>query len=157
MAWLAAPHLCRAADQGPLPAEALGTREHREPDRHPGGLSPRRLDPARRSQAAQRLRRMVAAVSRLTAALTLAAALAGGALAQPAPEEAAPTAGPGDEPAYQPDQSEPPVMVTAGIEAVRGSGALLRGLDKVTGRTTDIALDLDEARRFGRLQVRLGD
>lgn len=100
---------------------------------------------------------MVAAVSRLTAALTLAAALAGGALAQPAPEEAAPTAGPGDEPAYQPDQSEPPVMVTAGIEAVRGSGALLRGLDKVTGRTTDIALDLGEARRFGRLEVRLGE
>ena len=82
-------------------------------------------------------------------ALTLAAALAAPAQAQdPAPA---------DEPAYEPDQSQPPVIVTEGIEAARGAGAVLRGLDKVTGRTTDIVLGLGESARFGRLEVRLGE
>lgn len=90
---------------------------------------------------------MVAAIRLAAAALLLA--LAGPAAAQ--------TEAPTDEPAYEPDQSEPPVIVTEGIEAVRGTGAVLRGLDKVTGRTIDIPLALGEASRFGRLEVRLGE
>ena len=91
----------------------------------------------------------MAALIRRILALTLAAALAAPALAQdPAPS---------DEPAYEPDQSQPPVIVTKGIEAARGTGAVLRGLDKVTGRTTDIVLGLGQSARFGRLEVRLGE
>ena len=90
---------------------------------------------------------MVAAIRPAAAALGLL--LAGAALAQ--------TGAPAEEPAYEPDQSEPPVIVTEGIEAVRGTGALLRGLDKVTGRSTDIPLGIGEASRFGRLEVRLGE
>lgn len=37
------------------------------------------------------------------------------------------------------------------------AGALLRGLDKVSGRTTDIPLKVGEEARLGRLQVRLGE
>lgn len=40
---------------------------------------------------------------------------------------------------------------------VRAEGALLRGLDKVSGRTTDIPLRVGEATQYGRLQVRLGE
>lgn len=42
-------------------------------------------------------------------------------------------------------------------EVARGSGAVLRGLDKVSGRTTDLNLNVGEAVRFGRLEVRLGE
>lgn len=87
--------------------------------------------------------------TRRACALALALALA------PAMAPAQPTAT--DEPAYEPDQSQPPVIVTEGIEAARGSGAVLRGLDKVTGRTSDIVLGLGEQARFGRLEVRLGE
>lgn len=91
---------------------------------------------------------MVAAI-RLAGALLLGLTCAALAQETPPPDS--------DEPAYEPDQSQPPVIVTESIEAVRGTGALLRGLDKVTGRTTDIALGLGEASRFGRLEVRLGE
>lgn len=42
-------------------------------------------------------------------------------------------------------------------DAVRADAALLRGLDKISGRTTDIRLQVGEARRYGRLEVRLGE
>lgn len=92
----------------------------------------------------------MATLTRWAVALALAGALT-------APAQAQEPAPPSDEPAYEPDQSQPPVIVTEGIEAARGSGAVLRGLDKVTGRTTDIVLALGESARFGRLEVRLGE
>lgn len=45
----------------------------------------------------------------------------------------------------------------AAQEVARADGALLRGLDKVSGRTTDIQLQVGEAKRYGRLEVRLGE
>ena len=45
----------------------------------------------------------------------------------------------------------------AATGVARGSGAVLRGLDKVSGRTTDITLRVGEAATFGRLEVRLGE
>lgn len=39
----------------------------------------------------------------------------------------------------------------------RGKVALLRGLDKISGRTTDLSVAVGDAVRFGRLEVRLGD
>ena len=39
----------------------------------------------------------------------------------------------------------------------RANGALLRGLDKVSGRTTDMQLQVGEATRYGRLEVRLAE
>lgn len=45
----------------------------------------------------------------------------------------------------------------AAQEVARGNGALLRGLDKVSGRTTDMELGVGEALRYGRLEVRLGE
>ncbi len=39
----------------------------------------------------------------------------------------------------------------------RSDGALLRGLDKISGRTTDISIAVGEAVRFGRLEIRLGE
>ena len=92
----------------------------------------------------------MATLIRWAAALALAGALA-------APAQAQDPAPPPDEPAYEPDQSQPPVIVTEGIEAARGTGAVLRGLDKVTGRTTDLVLTLGDSARFGRLEVRLGE
>ena len=92
----------------------------------------------------------MATLIRWAAALALACALA-------APAQAQDPAPPPDEPAYEPDQSQPPVIGTEGIEAARGTGAVLRGLDKVTGRTTDILLSLGDSARFGRLEVRLGE
>ncbi|WP_022706779.1 MULTISPECIES: DUF2155 domain-containing protein [Paracoccus] len=45
----------------------------------------------------------------------------------------------------------------AAQEVARAEGALLRGLDKVSGRTTDLRLSVGEAVRYGRLEVRLGE
>ena len=45
----------------------------------------------------------------------------------------------------------------AAQQMARADGALLRGLDKVSGRTTDIPLQIGEAKRYGRLEVRLGE
>jgi hypothetical protein len=42
-------------------------------------------------------------------------------------------------------------------DIARGTGALLRGLDKISGQTTDIPLAVGEAVSFGRLDVRLGE
>lgn len=58
---------------------------------------------------------------------------------------------------FQPDLSEPPTITTEGNEAVSARSARLRGLDKVTGRVRDIDIDVGDAIRFGRLEVRLGE
>ncbi|WP_265499632.1 DUF2155 domain-containing protein [Paracoccus beibuensis] len=42
-------------------------------------------------------------------------------------------------------------------ETMRADGAMLRGLDKVSGQTTDLPLQVGEAVRYGRLEVRLGE
>lgn len=42
-------------------------------------------------------------------------------------------------------------------EVARAGGAMLRGLDKVSGRATDIQLQVGDVARFGRLEVRLGE
>ena len=42
-------------------------------------------------------------------------------------------------------------------KVARGKGALLRGLDKVSGQSTDMPLNVGEAVQFGRLEVRLGE
>ena len=91
----------------------------------------------------------MAALIRRAGALALACLLA-----TPAAQAQQPTT---DEPAYEPDLSQPPVIVTETIEAARGTGAVLRGLDKVTGRASDLVLGLGETARFGRLEVRLGE
>lgn len=43
------------------------------------------------------------------------------------------------------------------VEVARGTGAMLRGLDKVSGRTQDLPLQVGAAVNFGRLEVRLGE
>lgn len=46
----------------------------------------------------------------------------------------------------------------AGAQQVaRADGALLRGLDKISGRTTDLPVQVGQAVRYGRLEVRLGE
>ena len=42
-------------------------------------------------------------------------------------------------------------------QTARATGALLRGLDKVSGQTTDLMLGVGDAARYGRLEVRLGE
>lgn len=42
-------------------------------------------------------------------------------------------------------------------EVARADGALLRGLDKISGRTTDLQVSVGQAVRYGRLEVRLGE
>ncbi len=44
-----------------------------------------------------------------------------------------------------------------GPETARGSGAQLRGLDKITGRTQDFALAVGQSVDFGRLRVSLAE
>lgn len=43
------------------------------------------------------------------------------------------------------------------VDVARGSGALLRGLDKINGRSTDLLIGVGEATTLGRLEVRLGE
>lgn len=62
-----------------------------------------------------------------------------------------------DDPKFVPDLSQPGVEVTRGIEARRGTGAMLRGLDKITGRSKDLPLKLGESVTYGRLEIRLGE
>lgn len=45
----------------------------------------------------------------------------------------------------------------AAQDTTRAGGAMLRGLDKVSGRTTDLPLQVGEAVRYGRLEIRLGE
>lgn len=42
-------------------------------------------------------------------------------------------------------------------QVARADGALLRGLDKVSGRATDINLAVGESATYGRLEVSLGE
>lgn len=42
-------------------------------------------------------------------------------------------------------------------EVARADGALLRGLDKISGRTTDLPVPVGQVVRYGRLEVRLGE
>jgi len=44
-----------------------------------------------------------------------------------------------------------------GPETAAGTGALLRGLDKITGRTEDFDLSVGQVAEFGRLEVRLSE
>lgn len=44
-----------------------------------------------------------------------------------------------------------------GVATSRAPAVLLRGLDKVSGRTTDITLEVGAAARYGRLEIRLGE
>lgn len=53
-------------------------------------------------------------------------------------------------------QDQPP-PVAEGVQVARANGALLRGLDKVSGRTTDFNLSVGDAVRYGRLEIRLGE
>ena len=39
----------------------------------------------------------------------------------------------------------------------QGKAAMLRGLDKVSGRTTDLLVPVGDAVRYGRLEVRVGE
>ena len=39
----------------------------------------------------------------------------------------------------------------------QGSAAMLRGLDKVSGRTTDLVVPVGDAVQYGRLEVRVGE
>lgn len=48
-------------------------------------------------------------------------------------------------------------LPAAAQDTVRAPGAMLRGLDKVSGRTTDLNLQVGEAVRYGRLDIRLGE
>lgn len=50
-----------------------------------------------------------------------------------------------------------PVMGQQGVETKRGTGAILRALDKVTSNLTDIELAPGDAADVGRLSVRLGE
>ncbi|WP_405405919.1 DUF2155 domain-containing protein [Paracoccus sp. Ld10] len=45
----------------------------------------------------------------------------------------------------------------AAQETARAQGAMLRGLDKVSGRTTELPLQIGQAVRYGRLEIRLGE
>lgn len=46
----------------------------------------------------------------------------------------------------------------AGAQQVaRGNGALLRGLDKISGQTTDMVVEIGQSVDYGRLTVRLGE
>ncbi|RNF34240.1 DUF2155 domain-containing protein [Paracoccus methylarcula] len=53
---------------------------------------------------------------------------------------------------------EPEAKPAAPQETVaRADGALLRGLDKVSGRTTDLRVQVGDSVRLGRLEIRLGE
>lgn len=48
------------------------------------------------------------------------------------------------------------VTFSSAQNAVSGQSAVLRGLDKVSGRTTDIVLEVGDSYRYGRLDISLG-
>lgn len=50
-----------------------------------------------------------------------------------------------------------PTATAPATGIARGTAALLRGLDKISGRTADIPLGVGEAVRLGRLEIRLGE
>lgn len=45
----------------------------------------------------------------------------------------------------------------AAQDTLRASAAMLRGLDKVSGRITDLPIQVGSAVRYGRLDIRLGE
>ncbi len=49
------------------------------------------------------------------------------------------------------------VAASRGPQTARGDSALLRGLDKVTGQTRDLTLEVGESLQFGRLEVLLAE
>ena len=49
------------------------------------------------------------------------------------------------------------VAAAQAVDVARGSGALLRGLDKINGRSTDLLIGVGDAAKLGRLEVRLGE
>ena len=53
------------------------------------------------------------------------------------------------------DDQPPPAAAPQGT--ARAPGALLRGLDKITGSVRDLPVQVGEAIAFGRLEVRLGE
>lgn len=98
--------------------------------------------------------------ARVKPALLAALLLAGPAFAQDTFESELQTDEGGDfadDPKFVPDLSQPGIEVTRGIEAKRGTGALLRGLDKITGRSKDLPLKTGESVTYGRLDIRLGE
>ena len=50
-----------------------------------------------------------------------------------------------------------PDIAADAVRGLRGTGASLRGLDKLSGEVTDIALASGEAVAFGRIEVILGE
>ncbi|TKW67559.1 MAG: DUF2155 domain-containing protein [Paracoccus denitrificans] len=50
-----------------------------------------------------------------------------------------------------------PACAQEGVTTTRGSGAILRALDKVSSNVTDLNLSAGEAAEVGRLTVRLGE
>ena len=70
-----------------------------------------------------------------------------------------------EDPALLPVPAEPSAAERAaaavaqqhGQRTQRASGAILRGLDKITGTAQDIKLETGEAFQYGRLELRLGE
>jgi hypothetical protein len=50
-----------------------------------------------------------------------------------------------------------PLAAAAQEDVSQGQGAVLRGLDKITGQVTDMEMTLGTSRAFGRLEVSLED
>ena len=60
-------------------------------------------------------------------------------------------------PSDRPAARRAAAALDAGPRVVRADGALLRGLDKISGVTTDLPLAVGDSVDFGRLTVRLGE
>lgn len=54
-------------------------------------------------------------------------------------------------------EREAAVAAARGPETARGNRAELRGLDKITGQTSEFTLSVGETVKFGRLEVNLGE
>jgi hypothetical protein len=50
-----------------------------------------------------------------------------------------------------------PLAAMAQEDVTEGNGAVLRGLDKITGQVTDLEMPLGTSRSFGRIEVSLED
>ncbi len=102
-------------------------------------------------------------MTRWLLALILSSALALPSLAQEADDEG--DDGEFQDPAMLPVPAEPSAAERQaaaeaqlkGARTQRATGATLRGLDKITGKTQDITLANGEAFEMGRLQIRLGE